>query len=46
MVAALAGTPPGGAPERATIEAVLGPIGVPAAPGTATARARRPRRRG
>jgi 5-methyltetrahydrofolate--homocysteine methyltransferase len=45
MVAALAGNPPGGVPERAAIEAALGPIGVSAPAGARTGRVRRPRRR-
>jgi methionine synthase I (cobalamin-dependent) len=45
MVAALADSPPGPVPERAAIEAVLGPIAGPAASNAGTPRARRPRRR-
>jgi methionine synthase I (cobalamin-dependent) len=45
MVAALADSPPGPVPERAAIEAVLGPIAGPAASDAGTPRARRPRRR-
>ena len=45
MVAALAGNPPGPVPERAAIEAALGPIAAPPAPGAQTARPRRLRRR-
>jgi 5-methyltetrahydrofolate--homocysteine methyltransferase len=45
MAVALASRPPGQPPERATIEAALGPMGAAPA-GEATRRVRRPRRRG
>ena len=45
MVAALADSPPGPVPERAAIEAVLGPIAGPATSDAGTPRARRARRR-
>jgi 5-methyltetrahydrofolate--homocysteine methyltransferase len=45
MVTALAGSSPGPVPERAAIEAALGPIAALAGWGAGTARARRPRRR-
>jgi 5-methyltetrahydrofolate--homocysteine methyltransferase len=45
MAEALASRPPGPTPERATIEALLGPIATPSTSRAATARERRPRRR-
>jgi methionine synthase I (cobalamin-dependent) len=45
MVVALAGSPRGPVPERAAIEAALGPIAAPGGVGAGTGRARRPRRR-
>ena len=45
MVAALAATAPGPVPERAALEAALGPIAAAAAADAGTSRARRPRRR-
>jgi methionine synthase I (cobalamin-dependent) len=45
MAAALAGNPPGPIPERAAIEAALGPIAGPTTSDAGTTRARRPRRR-